>query len=337
MSIESVVMESSPEQNKKQKRRGRGNKDLVPLLAQLPRCDYYYNEADSLRNGKGIGTKCTAVVMQGSAFCRWHTPPELYDQLKQVSRQSQMLSLRAKAGEANRVLVLPKDLARKYEIIFSDSELVSLKTDIAFIEARIQQVTERISKEQESRGIIKTVKRMFDAIAGDVKKGQVSLLTALSDLRVVINKRYDNIVMWEEVYQLTEQKRKLVETEARRMKDLQAYLTAEQALALVGSLVSLAREFVPDDRMNEYKERVGRSLKLTKKNFISPVEEVATALTAYDEAAVEAEEVGAVETKEDESGVFAPLQEEEKADVINVGKGVENVRGEDRDGSVPPI
>lgn len=53
-------------------------------------------------------------------------------------------------------------------------------------------------------------------------------------------------VVWAEIVQLVEQRRRLVESERRRLVDLQQYLTAEQALGLITAITASVRRHVHD-------------------------------------------------------------------------------------------
>lgn len=270
------------------------NRKQAPNLAIQPRCEYFFPEGH-----KKYPQKCTMVVLTGSKFCRWHISPQDYSRLKNVSLEKIAVKERSKrAGGVGRALVLPKDLAEKYELILADPQLVELKTDIAFVETRIQAVTSRISAEKESRAIIKVLRMIVETAVKEISRGQVSPLTALQDVRILLDKKYSTHLMWEEVYALTEQKRKLVETESKRMKDLNAYLTPDQALGLVTGMVQLAKKYVPSEQMPEFTEDIARLFRLTKQNFSTPVDDAAQALAAYDEI------VSSVEASLDAEGVF---------------------------------
>jgi len=226
---------------------------------------------------KPDGNTCRCLAIKGLDKCYRHAPASETQVLKinaHIEKQKQIRSIAHR-----RCLALPRDLAQRYEIALSDPTLVELKTDIAFIESRIQHLTAKASKMKESRGVIKVIKKTIDTLSNDVRAGRASYSAALTDLRHLVNKDWNTTLLWEEIYALTDQKRKLVEAESKRMKDLEAYLTPEQAFALVASFVATAKEFVPPERMFEFSQRVGKTLKLTKQEYYdSPPELVVSAM-----------------------------------------------------------
>ena len=243
-----------------------------------------FNYNTSRKCGGGVtaaGTKCASIAMRGSELCRHHTPVDQKHLLLLADKGRNIAKIRSVVHQ--RYLALPKDLAARYEKALSDPQLVELKADIAFVESRIQHLTIRIGKIRESRGVLRVIKRTIDALKADVTAGRASYLQALSDLKLLVNKDWSASLMWEEVYALTDQKRKLVDTESKRMKDLEAYLTPEQAFALVSSMVSLAKRYVPEDQQHAFQYELANTLKLTKKDYRNaPTDDHVDALAVID-------------------------------------------------------
>lgn len=257
-----------------------------------------YNDLPKCTGTTRSGNRCPNVAMTGSVFCRWHIPAQEKSQLQAADMEARAVKLRSIGSM--RALVLPKDIALKYETILSDPQLISLKTDIAFIETRIQTVTARISQLKESRGVVNILKKSHDQMSKDIRQGRLSFQSAFQDIGMVINRDWSTVLLWEEVYELTKRKRELVETESKRMKDLQAYLTPEQAFSIVAALVAIAREFIPQDRAEEFSERVAKVLKTSRGDYDTPVDEVITNVESYDAV------VSPVETVQDDDGTFVP-------------------------------
>lgn len=99
---------------------------------------------------------------------------------------------------------LPTELLDNYQAALADSELLSVRDEIALVDAKIGQIL-ALPKEQ------------------------------LKDLEAFTN-----------VYDLIEQRRRLVETERKRLVDMQQMITTEQAMLLVGALIGIIKARVHD-------------------------------------------------------------------------------------------
>lgn len=271
-----------------------------PPFATMPRC----------KGLKADGDDCQMICLPQSEYCRWHIPRD--ERIALRGTEIERTVTRARAVGKLRGLVLPKDLAQKYELILSDPALVELKTDIAFTESRIQTVTSQIAEIKEGRGILRVIKKIIDSTAQDLKHGRVSPMTALESIKILVNKQWSTHLLWEEVYALTEQKRKLVETESKRMKDLDAYLTPEQAFGIVSSLVAIANDYVSLDKREEFQERVAKALRIARGDYRTPVDEV------IESAAYQSGKSKSKDHNDVDGELFEPdYQEEDTAGVID--------------------
>lgn len=101
---------------------------------------------------------------------------------------------------------LPARLADRYHEALADSELLAVRDDVALLDSHLAELLDRLHTD--------------DAMA--------------------------SVGTWGTVRDLLEQRRKLVETEQRRLVTMQQMITAEQAVALLGAVAGVIQRHVTD-------------------------------------------------------------------------------------------
>lgn len=138
---------------------------------------------------------------------------------------------------------LPEKLLQRYEEAEEDTELISSRAEMALVTTRIQEVVERLDQGEAGalwlacRDLIKEYRRERDV---DVQKA------VLDELFDVIQKGAQDYMGWQEIQQLAETRRRLSETEQKRMVNLRQYITAEQATHLVATITGVVLRNVHD-------------------------------------------------------------------------------------------
>jgi hypothetical protein len=105
-----------------------------------------------------------------------------------------------------------------------------------------------------------TLAENFDALVTEIESDSLELratATALEDCRKVINNVRASENGWKEIYALLEQRRKLVETESKRLKDMQQMMTSEQAALLISAVADVIKQNVTD---TEQRRRISEGI-----------------------------------------------------------------------------
>lgn len=143
---------------------------------------------------------------------------------------------------------LPKRFKVAYTASLEDDDLLSLRSDIAISDARMQELVERLDS-GESGARWEQVASITHGISEELG-GDDPALDKLSDFageltQLHIEQKGEERA-WRELKSASQHRRKLVDTERQRMRDLQAYLTAEEALAIVGRIADTVIRHVED-------------------------------------------------------------------------------------------
>lgn len=186
------------------------------------------------------GQPCRSTyVTEGNGKCRVHGGAALVGTATphfKTGRQSRLFSK------------LPERFQAAFNASVNDDTLLSLRTDISISDARVEELLERLdSGESELR---------WDLVRTQVRKLKDEMLKTDTDLDVVgdiqgelenlVNQDAHDRVQWSEIRDQTEFRRKLVETESKRLKDLNAHIAAEDALVVIMRLVDVIIRHVED-------------------------------------------------------------------------------------------
>lgn len=199
------------------------------------------------------GQQCAAPAMTGKRSCSKHggkTPagPE---------------SPHFKHGARSKYL--PKGIRADYESALANPKLLSLHDDIALVDGRLSQIFKAVDAHEspefveftltQAQEILTALNRykLAAVVANEQNKDQslAGMKQALLDIEAAAQALLDqasgseeSAALWKEAYNLIEQRRKLVETEAKINAELRQTITKERALILFGAMVENFRQVV---------------------------------------------------------------------------------------------
>lgn len=141
---------------------------------------------------------------------------------------------------------LPSRLLERYHESLSDPDRLALDDAIAVIDARL--VDELLNVEQGGsveawEAASEAYKELKAAMTAVDIPGAQSAMTALESILIG---RAEDHTAWTKFDSLLEQRRKLVDTDRKRRRDMQQMVTVEQAMLLVGLLVGVVKARVSD-------------------------------------------------------------------------------------------
>lgn len=140
---------------------------------------------------------------------------------------------------------LPDNLAERYNEALANPDLISLEDDIALIESRLTLQLDAVRGAGADENLLHRLREMYGQFrrhtnAGN-QEGAIQAITALGEL---LFQGADTRVAWDEVNSLIEQRRKLVETERKRLIDENQMITVDRLMILVAAIVDIIRRNV---------------------------------------------------------------------------------------------
>lgn len=200
-----------------------------------PAGDYHVNcpECDNLMI-------CLNVVSEPGLRCSVHT--RLEDDVRALQAQRETRALQ-------RADALPPRVRTAYLQALGDPELFNLRPDLATLEARISDVLSRVDFGEAGR-IWQQAQTTFiqfqDAVARDDTQ---TMRIHLQTLGRLLAKGASDYTAWSEIISLIEQRRRLVDTEMKRLEKMRQFLTAEEVHRLVDQIAELAKRVIQDPKV----------------------------------------------------------------------------------------
>jgi hypothetical protein len=183
---------------------------------------------------KHDGTPCERSPVRGRTRCRVHggkTPVGPACKHYRVGRYS---------------TYLPERLRERYEQAESDQELLSLKSEIALTDARLIDLLARVDTGESGQRWAHLTKAYEEFTLHRQARDVPKMNVALAKMERNIAQATDDRAAWAEIGELVEQRRRLTESEHKRMVALQQMLSAEEAMALTHRVVDIVTRHVTD-------------------------------------------------------------------------------------------
>lgn len=203
-------------------------------------------------NRWGIEGYCQSTLLFPNGRCRMHGG------MSSFGRNSG----RYKTGKYSKVL--PKSLLDLYEQSLTDEDLLTLKEEIALLDAMLMEQLENYGytyasdRWQRIREVYENMKRAQQN--DDWRRVQ----QGMDDLARLIEEGVSDAAARAEVLELIERRRRLVETEHRMMMNMGLMLSTTQVMKLLSVVVQIIEEHVPDSKIRNRIAYAIRSRVLTQ-------------------------------------------------------------------------
>lgn len=189
--------------------------------------------------------QCTATSKQSGERCkRPASPGKEVCYIHGGKTPSGIASPHFKSGRYSKSL--PGRILERYTEFLSDENILALDDEIALVSARIAELLGNLEHGDLGARWLELQKHyelMVQAVASqDLGAGRA----AFEALGAVIKEGADEFLSWSQISELLESRRKLVDTERKRLVDAQQVITSEQAMVLVTALIDSVRRNVRD-------------------------------------------------------------------------------------------
>jgi hypothetical protein len=182
-------------------------------------------------HSKRSGKPCKKDAMKGRQTCYFHSG----------SKKSGTASPNYKHGRYSKDL--PTRMAAQYAASLTDTELLNLRDEISLVDARLNDILKRVDS-GESGKLWGLLSGAFDDIKS--ASSQAELTLALNEAHRLVQRGLADYAAWGEIGSLMEQRRRLVDSEAKRLKDMQMMYSVEQGMLLVGAIVDILQKNIED-------------------------------------------------------------------------------------------
>lgn len=154
---------------------------------------------------------------------------------------------------------LPKLIKGAFKDAMEDESLLSLKEDIALWKGRAVELVAQLEKSppppwKDALGLANKVAAAYAVEDADLVKSFLDDLTAFLKEGITAQKSYDKT--WKQLQVVLDQRRVTAQAEWKRMNDLNAVVSVDDAMLFVRSMLTAIKEVVTDgDMLRRLQER----------------------------------------------------------------------------------
>lgn len=136
---------------------------------------------------------------------------------------------------------IPARLLKRYAEGESDSTLMDLRDEIALTDTRISDLL--------GRADLGDSVELWERLRTQLARHDAGDTSAHAECKRLVEKGIADHHTWDALPPLIEQRRKLVESEAKRLKDMRLMITAEQVMTFVATLSAIVKAHVKDEEI----------------------------------------------------------------------------------------
>jgi hypothetical protein len=178
--------------------------------------------------------QCRLSAVAGMTVCRFHGG---------LTPRGQALP-QFRTGKYSKFL--PARMLARYREAERDPDLTSLHSELALADARLMDLLGRVHT-GESGAVWRALRKAYRAFKLFQQTGDVGKMReAFAEMEGHLEAAVADTEAWAEIHTLIESRRKLADTESRRLSTLHQMITCEQAMVLVGVIVDIITRYVPD-------------------------------------------------------------------------------------------
>lgn len=140
------------------------------------------------------------------------------------------------------------DIAKRYRKMANDGSLLSNRRAIDVLDGRVLELLERVDHD-EAPERLQTLYALFQDVKANKGRNDAAMYAALSAMDIEFEKVYHDYEAWRQIIEVLDVRRKMVDSEAKIIKDMKAILTAEQAYNLVAKVMMVCIDVVKDPKL----------------------------------------------------------------------------------------
>lgn len=167
---------------------------------------------------------------------------------------------------------MPQNLTEMYEQSRNDPHVLELVDEVGLLDSRIADRLKALDEKEAANATWKELqsiwKQFMFAVRSDDTTSQQQLLR---ELNTFIQNGASKADIWYELMNLIESRRKLVDSEGRRLEVKQNIVTVEQAFSLVSTMVAVLKEVVYRHADPQTARRILVDASVEHKKLVGPV------------------------------------------------------------------
>lgn len=197
--------------------------------------------------------------------------------------------------------IIPEKLQGEYDTMLTDPKILAMEADIAVLDIRIAELMRNAFSGKNPIQMVEEAARLIPVMRTALEEPDLlKCEEVLGAFEETLKKAKNTDAVWDKITTMQERRRKLVDTEGRRLERMQEYITADEARAynsmVLGVIVGAAEKVLPDDLRRKMVAAVYEGISsITQKREIDPAQ-----LPAHIQA--REQEINEEEYEEEEEG-----------------------------------
>lgn len=182
----------------------------------------------------GENRECGRPAVRGYSACQEHGGPNPY---------------RGRYGRYQDLAKFPiVKLADRYRRMQEDARVLSNRASLEIIRSRIQQLAERIDLEDAPDRLQKIGDYWAEYMEAKLAGKGADVVMLEKKISREMDKAREDYMIWAQMFEALDLDSKLVEREIKVVKEIRAFLTAEDAYDLVAKLLAVVTDVVDDPK-----------------------------------------------------------------------------------------
>jgi hypothetical protein len=133
-----------------------------------------------------------------------------------------------------------------FEASLADPNLLGLRADISLIDARLAELLKRVDTGESGSAWSAAGQAFADFEDATADKDMIAARKSLQAIGEVIRRGLADEAAWSDIRQTIEQRRRLVESERKRLVEMQQIVTGEEMMTLITVFLRTLKERVHD-------------------------------------------------------------------------------------------
>lgn len=180
----------------------------------------------------GTPRKCSRPVVPNFSRCQNHGGPNPYKGRFGLARDLKQFPL--------------VKLADKYAQLQQDGRILSNRASIEIIRARIQELLERVDVKDAPDRLQRIGNYWAEYMEFKIHGNMGEMAKMERKISHEMDRAREDYAIWEQVFQAIDLDSKLVEREMKVVKEIRAFLTAEDAYDLIAKILAIVTDVVDD-------------------------------------------------------------------------------------------
>lgn len=209
------------------------------LIVTCRNCERRFRRDERMETCPDCGEDrhCTHDVVEGYKYCTNHGAPSPKRDFYGVGR-----GLTTGAGSSFQIT----RLAAKYNQMQADGRLLSNRASLEIVRHRITQLAERIDLNEAPDRMARIAEMWREYRKKRAARMDIEAELVAAEIDNEFEAAYTDFAAWKQMFEALDLDKRMVESEVKIMKDIQAIITAEDAYQLAAKLLGAVIHVVTD-------------------------------------------------------------------------------------------